>query len=132
MTNNYDFYLVEENEKVIKWIEDNLDGDEFVICDESSREDLVRTEIENSAWAFNTEFILRHSKSSITYDVLKHFQEVECESSNDFVLEIIEDFDEFVSNAINGDGYGHFLSRYDGKENDISIDGNEYFIYRNN
>ena len=40
----------------------------------------------------------------------------------------IEDFDDFIDDAVSSDGRGHFISRYDGDENEQ--DG--YYIYRCN
>lgn len=50
------------------------------------------------------------------------------EDSNDDFMKLIQDFDEFVSDAEKSDGRGHFLSSYDGEENEV--DG--YYIYRTN
>ena len=38
----------------------------------------------------------------------------------------------FIEEAVSADGYGHFLSRYDGEENEEEINGITYYIYRNN
>jgi hypothetical protein len=45
---------------------------------------------------------------------------------------MITDIDEFVEDAIRYDGYGHFLSPYDGEENEIEVDGATYYVYRTN
>jgi hypothetical protein len=41
---------------------------------------------------------------------------------------MIDDPDEFIQDAIDSDGRGHFLSYYDGEETEI----NDYYIYRIN
>ncbi len=53
------------------------------------------------------------------------------ERSNDAVLSLVErtcGLDDFVEDAVSADGRGHFLSHYDGEENEQG----EYFIYRLN
>ncbi len=45
---------------------------------------------------------------------------------------MIEDEDEFVSQAISADGRGHFLNTYDGNENEQTIEGTTFYIYRMN
>ena len=55
-----------------------------------------------------------------------------CESSNEAVKSLIEDFDHFVDDAVLTDGRGHFLSSYDGEENEVKINNTWYYIYRTN
>ncbi len=68
-----------------------------------------------------------------------------CESNNDVIYNTIEKtcgIDEFVKAAISADGRGHFMSSYDGEENEETITGifNEetgdnsttFYIYRLN
>lgn len=40
--------------------------------------------------------------------------------------------DEFVNKAIEADGRGHFLSKYDGAEHEVIVDDVLFFIYRIN
>ena len=49
-----------------------------------------------------------------------------CESANGLVKALINDMDEFVEDAINADGRGHFLAQYDGNENEQD----DFYIYR--
>jgi hypothetical protein len=52
-----------------------------------------------------------------------------CEDANEIVRAMIgERMDDFVSQAIGADERGHFLSSYDGEENQQG----EFYIYRNN
>jgi hypothetical protein len=63
---------------------------------------------------------------------LEAIQSKKCEGANNAILSIIEKtdggIDGFVEEAISADGRGHFLSSYDGDENEK--DG--FFIYRIN
>jgi len=56
------------------------------------------------------------------------FAQEKCESANEALKAMITDLDEFVEEAIGVDGRGHFLSTYDGAEEEEG----EYFIYRVN
>jgi hypothetical protein len=44
---------------------------------------------------------------------------------------MIDDLDHFIEDAIRADGRGHFLSRYNGEENEETVGGVTYYIYRN-
>lgn len=58
-------------------------------------------------------------------------QQNKAEGANDIFFQIIDGqgrFDEFVDEAISADGRGHFISSYDGEENEQD----DYFIYRVN
>ncbi len=91
--------------------------------------------IKETAWAFNKDFIIQHSKI-LDFDegserILDAVQ-AECESGNCAILKLIDNIDEFVEDAIQSDGRGHFLSGYDGEEHEQVINGNYYYIYRIN
>ncbi len=69
-----------------------------------------------------------------TLEVFRALSE-ECEAGNDATLALVEKtcgLDTFVKSAIEADGYGHFLAPYDGKEGKVTVEGEEYFIYRIN
>ena len=119
-----------EAQKLIK------DEDYLVLTDDEA-DKKTEEEIRQSLWAFNADFIAEHCKNtekmdSYEYDdfieSLKIVQSQQAESANGFILALIDDLDEFIDDAIYADGRGHFLSRYDGRENEQ--DG--YFIYRQN
>jgi predicted house-cleaning noncanonical NTP pyrophosphatase (MazG superfamily) len=125
----------EVQDKFYEMIENDYVGSEFTVMTEEEREKAVRDYIKESAWAFNTNFIIDHSNIEYNNRIeksLKKMQEELCEDANEIILALINDFDEFVEDAVNSDGYGHFLSQYDGEESEIEINGTLYFIYRNN
>jgi len=115
--------LVEENYT-------DIDDDYLVCCDEEADEKAAEY-IKDSAWAFNAEFIVDHSK--LPYEAIEMVQafQQKCENANETILALIDDFDDFASDAISADGRGHFLSFYDGKENEETVNGETYYIYRN-
>ena len=113
----------------------SCDGAEYLVLDEEGANAKAREEIEYSLWAFNADFIIQHCKNYDEMDnyeyqsaieSLRHAQEQCCENANGLVKALIDDMDEFVDDAIMADGRGHFISRYDGEENEM----NGFYIYR--
>ena len=110
-------------------------GAEYYVLTDEQADERVKKEIENSLWAFNADFVIQHCKNYDEMDQwevesavesLRHAQENCCESANGLVFALIDDMDEFVEDAINADGRGHFISRYDGVENEQD----DFYIYR--
>ena len=110
------------------------DGEEYLILTDAESDVATRDYILESLWAFNASFILENCNLDASENVAKSLQTLQekcCESCNDFIKALINGtcwIDQFVENAINADGRGHFLSSYDGKENEL----NGLFIYRVN
>lgn len=129
-------------EEIQNYINEELVGSDFLVTDEEGRKAAAREYIEETLWAFNTSFIMSHSKirgglSTREYDeVEKSINKLQgelCESANSLIKALIEDMDEFIEDAISSDGYGHFLSQYDGDEIEYTTeDGEELYIYRQN
>lgn len=109
--------------------EDFNEDDYEVYTDEEATEAAKRY-ILDSLWAFRASFILSHSKIAMDAKYLEKIQGDLCEGANDLVKSMIDDIDYFVEDAINCDGRGHFISTYDGEENEIKVDGEYYYIYR--
>ena len=110
------------------------DGAEYMVLTEEQADAKVKEEIEYSLWAFNPDFIISHCSNFETMTdeevesairSLKYAQK-SCENANGLVRALIDDMDEFVKDAIDADGRGHFLAYYDGVENEQ--DG--FYIYR--
>ena len=102
---------------------------EFLILTDEEAEEEAKKEIKFTLWAFNSDFIIEHSKieySDRVCEILRNMQSELCEGCQEFIEALIEDFDEFCEDAIQADGRGHFLSYYDGAENEQ----NGFFIYR--
>lgn len=121
------------NEKIIgKEITINGDdGDEgtFLILTDEMADKRAREYIRESLWAFKSEFILEHSKVELPVIYLEELQGQACESCNELVFALLEDFDEFVKDAVKADGRGHYIAQYDGKE--IKLE-NGLYMYRVN
>jgi len=114
-------------------------GNEYKVLtdDEANRE--ARKNILNDLWAFNADFIVTHTEFWNTCtdreagEVIKALQEMQsqiCESANSIVKALITDIDDFVSDAIDVDGRGRFISSYDGVEHWNSK--NDLYIYQTN
>lgn len=108
---------------------------EYLVLTDEEADEKVADEIRETLFAFNADFIMTHAKnynemSDYEYrsavESLSKAQESACESLNGLVFAIIEDFDDFVESAVMADGRGHFISLYDGYENEL----NGYYIYR--
>lgn len=111
------------------------DGAEYIVLTDEQADARAKEEILNSLWAFNADFVISHCKNyndmsqwevESAIESLRHAQENCCENANGLVYALIDDMDEFVEDAIDADGRGNFISRYDGVENEQ--DG--YYIYR--
>ena len=105
------------------------DGDYLILTDKEADEK-AKEYILDSVWAFNYNFLCAHSEA-IAEIPEKDFTAMQgklCESFNKAVLAMIPDKEHFVEDAIASDGRGHFLSQYDGEENEQ--DG--FYLYRVN
>lgn len=106
-----------------------FDRQEWLVRTDEEADQAVRAYVENSAWAFNAEFIVAHSALPFeAIEMVRSFQEAKCEGANDTILALISDLDTFAADAASADGRGHFLAGYDGEEH---AEG-EFYLYRNN
>jgi hypothetical protein len=110
-------------------------GEYLVLTDEEADEK-AKEYIRDSLWAFNVDFLMNFCDALDEPSARKAFskmQEKLCEGANELVYALVKErFDEFVQDAIQCDGRGHFLSHYDGEENEIKHNDVWYFIYRVN
>ena len=123
------------NEEEAKDIENQADdlfsygNQEWLVATDDEADAKAKEYIEDSVWAFTPSFLASHS--DVDEDVFKLLSE-KCESANDAVKTLIKDFDDFVEDAISMDGRGHFLSWYDGHENEEEVDNETFYIFRLN
>jgi hypothetical protein len=117
------------------WDTFELFGNEYRVLTDEEADKAAKESIEESLWAFNAEFILSHSKiaaSEYEYnEIVKAFrkmQEILCEFANALVKALIKDIDNFVQDAVETDGRGHFISSWDGEEHKSE----NFYIYRTN
>ncbi|MEE8382197.1 MAG: hypothetical protein V3R78_10045 [Thermodesulfobacteriota bacterium] len=107
----------------------DAEGCEYMVLTDDEADQKAADYIRETVWAFNADFIA--GQSNIDYDavvtMVKALQD-KCEGANDAITALIVNMDEFIDDAIGADGRGHFMSSYDGEENEQG----EYFIYRLN
>jgi len=108
---------------------------EYLVLTDRERKKKAREYILENLWTFNPSFILDHRGVDLTERdreiVIKSLEELSgkmYESLTPLIAIMIKSKSKFVNDAIEADGYGHFLANYDGNEHEI---GN-YFIYRVN
>ncbi|WP_079516533.1 hypothetical protein [Rossellomorea marisflavi] len=132
---------LEHNEQAQAVIEEhvleNLCGTEFSVYDEDGAVEAVTEHIRQTVWAFRADFIAHRivTTEPVSFnELVRSIEKVQelCEGANALLLAAIDDFDMFVSDAIGADGCGHFLNHYDGHEEEIIVDGQAYYIYRQN
>jgi hypothetical protein len=102
---------------------------EYLVLTDDEADERAADYIKDSLWAFNSSFLA--SYCDMPEEMFKAVQD-KCESSNDAVLQCVERADGglkgFIEEAVAADGRGHFMSSYDGEENEEG----DYFIYRTN
>lgn len=99
----------------------------LVVTDEEADEE-TEEYIKESVWSFNASFLA--DQTDMPKEIFEALQS-KYEDGNNAVLKLIEKtcgIDEFVKEAVQLDGRGHFLSSYDGNENEEG----RFFIYRKN
>jgi hypothetical protein len=129
-----EFLEVEENEINQSSYDENTfeyGNQEYRVLTDEEADEATKEYISDSVWAFNANFILDHAGINWNNRIEKSLQKVQtelCEDANELLKAMVKDIDEFVQDAIDADGRGHFLAGYDSEENEQD----EYFIYRNN
>ncbi len=127
---------IKENEVSQSVYNDELfeaDGGEYLVLTDSEADEKAKEQILESVWAFNKSFLDCHSEAISELDE-KSFSVIQeaCEGANKAILAMIDDKERFINDAIACDGRGHFLSQYDGEENEVKIGEEYYFIYQTN
>jgi hypothetical protein len=106
---------------------------EYAVGTDEEADQACLGHIKDSAWAFRSSFVCDYCNlPQELAEALEAMQSQKCESANDSILALIEKTDGgiegFAEEAVSADGRGHFLSGYDGEENEES----GFFIYRIN
>lgn len=105
---------------------------EYLVYDEDEAYVAVEDSIRDSLWAFSPGFL--EQQTGIPSEMFEAVQE-QSENGNDAVLRAVEQtcgLEDLVESAIAADGRGHFLSHYDGNEEEVEVLGTTYYIYRVN
>ena len=109
------------------------EGNEYYVLTDDEADKVAADYINDSVWAFNSSFIIEHSKA-LDFDdasekVVKAIAE-QCENGNEAMKKLIDNMEEFIEDAISADGRGHFISGYDGNEEVEQVGEEDYYIYR--
>ena len=127
---NFLIYCQNNLTEVEEYDENDYNKDYLVLTDEEA-DDKAKEYILDSVWAFTPSFL--SSETGIDIEVFEAIQgNGRCESNNDAILSMIKDENGFVEEAIRSDGRGHFISSYDGHENEEVVNDTTYYIYRQN
>lgn len=104
-------------------------GNEYRVLTDDEATEATKDDIRESLFAFNYNFLCGHSEpiACMGEEAFKSIQ-AQCEDANLAIKAMIDDWEDFVSDATSTDGRGHFLSFYDGEEHEQG----EWFIYRTN
>ena len=102
-----------------------LGNQEYLVLTDAEAYQSAEDYIKDSVWAFNPSFLAEHT--GIDEGIFEALQD-KCEDVNELITNSIKDMDEFIADAIGQDGIAHFISSYDGNEEEL----NDFFIYRTN
>jgi hypothetical protein len=92
-----------------------IGGAEYAIAsDEDEANEACKEYIKETIWAFNADFLSNYI-SSLDAEDIDALRQNKCESMNEALRKLIDDFDLLCDDAISADGLGHFLSSYDGE-----------------
>lgn len=104
------------------------DGSEYLVLDGEEREEELQDNIKETCSYFIPEFLAEETE--LPSEVFKALVD-----KDEVVYKLLEKcvdggFEQFCEDAVNADGYGHFLSSYDGGEELELTD--DLFAYRTN
>jgi hypothetical protein len=106
------------------------EGNTYLVLTDSEADDAAEEYVKESLWAFNSSFL--SDQTGLPEEVFSALQE-RCEDANETFLTLVEKhceggISEFTKEAIRYDGRGHFLSQWNGAEDEAG----EFYIYRTN
>ena len=109
-----------------------IDSQEWVIYDDDEADEQAAAYITEMLWSFNASFL--SGDTGLDESVFEAIHNNgKCEDNNDAMLALIEGtcgIKKFIADAIDADGRGHFIANYDGEEHKLTIDGEDYYLYR--
>lgn len=133
------------DEKIVKWDQETqtaemADGSEWLVLTDEEADEKTEEEIKEMLWAFRPEFIIEHIEQeeilsmTLKTRLAKSIEQIQtnlCEDAKPIIYALVggeDGIDNFISDAIDVDGRGHFLSYYDGEEKETE----NFFVYRLN
>jgi hypothetical protein len=101
---------------------------EWLVLTDEEADTAAKEDIELSLWAFKRDFLSAYMPEGVDSEHLEKLNDL-CEDSNPLILALVGDrLDDLSWDAIASDGRGHFLSGYDGYENEVG----PFYVYRTN
>lgn len=108
----------------------DADGAGYLVLTDAEADEAVTERIREDLWAFNPSFLA--GETGIDQDVYEAIaNNGKCESNNDAIYSLVKStcgLESLVAEAVATDGRGHFMSSYDGEENEEG----DYYVYRTN
>lgn len=98
------------------WGEILVKDQEWKILTRREAEKQAREYIRESLWSFNPEFLLDYMPRRMTLRAVQQIQELYEDANEQLTLLVGSRLSALMSDAIQLDGRGNFLSQYDGKE----------------
>jgi hypothetical protein len=102
----------------------------YLVLDDDEADAACREQIEQSVWSFSASFL--SGATGLDESVFEALVG-KCEGAQDSICSMINGscgMDHFVEQAVRDIGRGQFLSGEDGNENEVSVDGAVYYVYR--
>lgn len=106
--------------------------EDYLVYTDEEADEAAREAILESIWAFTPTFLAAHMPDLDVDDIKQIQKNGRCDDNNKLFIKLLGDVGYFVKDAVLSDGRGHFLSGYDGEENEAAVDGVTYYIYRTN
>lgn len=97
----------------------SANGCEFAIGTDEEADEAAKQYILDTVWAFNSSFLQYHIEALDSEDI-DMLRGDRCEDANDALVKLLDDEDHFIVDAISCDGRGHFMSSYDGEEQEFT------------
>lgn len=125
----------------------SAEGAEYAVGTDEEADEAGTEAVRQSLWAFNASFIVSQCDLPMELeDAIKGFCEAKCEDANEAIEALVEKccrdmgkdgVEAFADAAFSADGRGHFLSGYDGEENEVQFEHEEgdsqtFYVYRTN
>jgi hypothetical protein len=133
------------DEKIVKWDQETqtaemADGTEWLVLTDEEADEETAEEIKEMLWAFRPNFIIEHMEQeeilsmTLKTRLAKSIEQMQInlyEDAKPIIYALVggeDGIDNFISDAIDEDGRGHFLAYYDGEEKKTE----NFFVYRLN
>lgn len=133
------------DEKIVKWNSETqtaemTDGSEWLVLTDEEADEKTEEKIKEMLWAFRPQFIIEHMEQekilsmTLKTRLAKSIEQIQtnlCEDAKPIIYALVggeDGIDNFISDAIDEDGRGHFLSYYDSEEKETE----NFFVYRLN